>query len=438
MKKIMMLLVAALTLTSVASAQTRVDVEGNKKKVAASDADILNDKKNTKPATWITRGNVYYNAVTAPTAALYKGMADAQIKMLVGNPQQTKVEEVAGTAFDVWVYPHFDLYIVQGQNTLYSWVQKTFIVENGLDVAFEAYNKAVELDSKQADKVLGPVNKLIDQYKQEGDVAFSLADYKTAAHAFAKAYDFSVSPLVNAPDTLTGYNAGYVAILAEEYDNALKYLKAINDLGYFGDPAGETYFLMYHAYNGKGDTTAAENALKEGVQKNPANAKLIETLILHYTTTGQDASQMIPLVESALEKEPNNFVFHFGLGMIYDKLGDFEKAATEFQKATELNPDDFSSAFNLAITYIRKAESMIEEVNAIPFNEKARYDEKLAELNSYYKKSLPILQRAYELNPNEASTVELMKNIYFRFRDESPEMMQNYEKYNDLLHSMQE
>ena len=35
-------------------------------------------------------------------------------------------------------------------------------------------------------------------------------------------------------------------------------------------------------------------------------------------------------------------------------------------------------------------------------------------------------------------TVELLKSLYFRLRDESPEMMDNFNKYNELFKSMQQ
>ena len=47
---------ALLVSATVAQAQMKVDEEGIKKKLAKSDADIQNPKKNAKPATWITRG----------------------------------------------------------------------------------------------------------------------------------------------------------------------------------------------------------------------------------------------------------------------------------------------------------------------------------------------------------------------------------------------
>ncbi|MDR2937177.1 MAG: tetratricopeptide repeat protein [Rikenellaceae bacterium] len=433
MKKSVLFFLAAMTL-SVASAQVKLDAEGLRKKVAAADANVQDAKKAARAQTWIDRGNAYFQAAVAPDASLYKSMDQANVTLLCGKPGETTTKEIGGQKYSVQVFENYDLYIPEGDTKVAFWIVKTEVVPNGLGVAMDSYHKAVELDPKTASKVKPLAIKVADTYKQEADIEFSASQYKEAAHAFSAAYDISADPIVNAPDTLSAYNAGYVGILAEEYDSALKYLDAAQKLDY--DQDGELYFLYYHAYNGKKDTLAAENALKTGVQKYPANSKLIESLILHYTTTGQDASQMIPMVEDALKKDPDNFVFHFGLGMIYDKLGNFEKAVEEFGNSAKLAPTDYSSMYNLGITYIRWGESMGKELSDIPVSKQAEYDAKLAEINTLFKKSLAPLQKAHELNPQDRNAVDLLKSLYFRFRDESPEMMQNYEKYNQMLQTM--
>ncbi len=48
--------------------------------------------------------------------------------------------------------------------------------------------------------------------------------------------------------------------------------------------------------------------------------------------------------EQLIEMEPNDPVLHFGLGMEYQRLGDFVAAAEEFRRTTELKPD-YSAAY---------------------------------------------------------------------------------------------
>ena len=45
-----------------------------------------------------------------------------------------------------------------------------------------------------------------------------------------------------------------------------------------------------------------------------------------------------------IEMEPNDPVLHYGLGMEYQRLGDFVAAAEEFRRTTGLKPD-YSAAY---------------------------------------------------------------------------------------------
>ncbi|MCD8187001.1 MAG: hypothetical protein LUD68_11410 [Rikenellaceae bacterium] len=439
MKKIMILLVAAVTLSSAVTAQTaKLDVEGLKKKLASSDADIEHPKKGAKAATWVNRGNIYFQAATAPTANVFKGMGTSDATLILGEPTETRAETVGSRTYDVWVYPHFDLYIAQQEGAVHFWKQKTVIVDNGLETAYQAYLKAIEIDPSQAEKVKPSIEKIMKEgYVQNADLSFSAGNYAEAAQSFAKAYELSVDPLIDQPDTLSAYYAGYISIVNEDFPTAKKYLELVKEMGYEGEPAdGELYFLLYHTYDGLKDSVQMENILKEGVQKYPANPKLSEVLVFYYTSTGQDATVMIPLVQSALANDPDNFVFHFGLGLIYSNLEDFDNAIASFGKAAQLNDEDFSSHYNLAVTYIRRADAMLPEIQAIPMNEQAYYEEKLGEFNAEYKKALPELEKAHTLKPDNPTVIELLKNIYFRFRDDSPEMMSNFEKFDALWKSM--
>ncbi len=436
MKKLILFLMAGMLMLPVtALSQARIDIEGSRRKIAASDEDIQGNRAS-RAATWITRGDAYYGAAVAPIGGTYKGMGETEARLLLGEPTETKAEQVGDQAYTVWVYPHFDLYFLPEIGQVIFWKQKTVIVPNALDTAVEAYRKAAELDARQATRVKPLLQKVVETYVQEGDITFAAEDYATAATNFAKAYDLSIDPLVAAPDSMAAYNAGYVSVLAEDFPTALEYLQAADGLNYTMD--GELYFLLYHTYMGLKDTLNAELTLKEGVQEYPSNSRLIETLIFHFTSTGQDASQMIPMVEEALKNDPDNFIYHFGLGIIYDKLNQFDRSIAAFRRASELNPEDYGSAFNEGITYVRQAETMAEELNDIPMNEQDRYQAKLAEINELYRQSIPAFEKAHRIRPQDINAVDLLKSLYFRFRDDSPQMMQNYERYNELFQTMQQ
>lgn len=53
----------------------------------------------------------------------------------------------------------------------------------------------------------------------------------------------------------------------------------------------------------------------------------------------RDYSSAVKMVEKAIEKKPDQPRFHYGLGLVYFKMKEMEKAKEEFLKTLELNPD---------------------------------------------------------------------------------------------------
>ena len=65
-----------------------------------------------------------------------------------------------------------------------------------------------------------------------------------------------------------------------------------------------------------------------------------------------------------------------------------------------------------------------------------KYMELLDKLDKSLMSSIAPLEKAFGMSPDKelgSYVAELLKNVYFRFRDKSEEYKANYEKYNSLL-----
>ena len=60
------------------------------------------------------------------------------------------------------------------------------------------------------------------------------------------------------------------------------------------------------------------------------------------------------------------------------------------------------------------------------------YDTDLKEVNAVYMEAVPWFEKAYELKKDDVNTLDFLKSICFRLRDEEG-MMDKYNKYNTLL-----
>lgn len=430
MKKLLLILVAALAISSVSAQQRRYNPEPMKKKVAASDKDIADPKKNVRATTWMSRGDTYYEATVDPVSKLRKGLTQEDLVYNYGEPSEKSKEVINEKNYEKWTFEAFDVFFVEGQTRVSFWNQKIKVLDDGVPTAFEAYKKAVELDPKQEEKVKPLIEKLVAVEKQRADKAFITADYKGAAQAFAQAYELAKDPIVGAVDTISAYNAGYLSVIDENYPMAIKYLNTVKDMGFYNN--GDTFKLLHFAYKGVGDNENAEAILKEGIEKFPENTEYIELLMVLYSNIGKDARDLIPMLEEGIKQNPNNYVFQFSRATMYMREQDYENAIEKFKKALEISPNDFASNYNLGVAYARTNDKRIEEMNTLSIAEQARYDELKTVVNETYQTAIPYLLKAHEVNPKDLATVELLRNFYFRSRDDSPEAMAAYEKFDAL------
>jgi len=177
---------AALLAIPAAEAQ-KVNKEATLSKLEKSDADIANPKKNAKAATWINRGRVYYDAAAEPTANLFAPMETTLLKLSVGDPTSTEEVTLNGSKAIAWNYPYFIAYERDGK--IVAWKQLQEIKEGALDTAIEAYNKAYELDPKQASKIKNGLEQISNYASILGNVSIEAGEYLTGAEAYLAAND---------------------------------------------------------------------------------------------------------------------------------------------------------------------------------------------------------------------------------------------------------
>ncbi len=435
MKRLVLLAaLAVLGMSQVAQAQTapvKVDQVGIRKALAKSDADINDPKKGPKASTWITRGNQYFKAATAPTEGVYVLMPITDAVTQFGEASEVTRVKVGDNEYDKYSFPYFDAYVANNQ--IIAWNPKLVINPDAMTIAVEAYEKAYEIDNKTANRVADGLKNVANKNKEIGNSYFSLNKYEEAADAMALAYDAQIHPAVAYPDTLAAFNAGFLYAVSSKWDKGLKYLNEAKKYDYGSN--GDLYYYMFHCYNGLGDKQAAKDILMEGLQKFPKNNEIVQGLIMVYSEDGQGGAEIIPIVEKAIENNPNDPYLYIGLGRIYDMIGDLDKSIEAFEKSSQMAPDDYSSFFNLGLLYIKKGDAMQQELDKVTFTNQADYKAESAKVTAAYAKALQPLEKSHELNPSDVQTVDLLKSVAFRLR-EDPEMKAKYEKYNALWQEM--
>ena len=99
-------------------------------------------------------------------------------------------------------------------------------------------------------------------------------------------------------------------------------------------------------------------------------------------------------------------------------------------------PELFEGNYYLGVFYTIKGDEANKVINEKQYSSQAAYDEDLKGVNAIYMEAVPYLEKALEIKANDPSTLELLKQICFRLRDEAG-MMEKYKKYNELFQQVQ-
>lgn len=441
MKKTLLSLFAALLLAVPAAQAQKVNKEALLAKIEKSDADIADAKKGAKAATWINRGKAFYDAAVEPTKNLFVGIEPMMLKLTVGEPASTGNETLADVAYEAWVYPYFTVYIKD--NKVVTWRQSQWVVADAPQKAIEAYNKAYELDPKTASKVKQGLQAVSDFCSQLGNIGIDSGDYADAAKAYAMAYEAQSSPAYGqAPDPALLYYAGYLLTVdgsnnASSFAQGADYLSTAINQGY-ADEDGNIYYYLFHCYYGQKDADPAnvmkaKDTLLKGIEKFPKNERILDGLMQLYTAEKGvgDPADLVSMIDKAIAENPESVDLWFGRGRIFYALKDYDESIASFKKVVELNPELFEGYYYLGVFCTIKGDELNKEMNSKQYSSQAEYDADLQKVNEVYMSALPWFEKAYEMKPEDGDTLEFLKSLCFRLRDE-PGMMEKYTKYNEL------
>lgn len=316
---------------------------------------------------------------------------------------------------------------------------------NPLKIAVESFMKALELDEKgyykgglgDANSAYRYLNVEASQFINEGITAYNSKDYAKALEAFETTIDITALEPLKRTDSLAIYYAGASAELTKDLEKAEKYYRKSMEIGYQGEIA---LVRMQNMFAAAGQEDKAIEILKEGRKLYPNNQSLITSEVNLYLGKDQHAEAMEAL-KLAIAGEPDNASLHFALGFVNDRLaakaieanpegdekyeGYLAAAEKSYAKAVELDGQNFDAVYNLGALYFNKAVKMQEAANAI--DDMKKYEAAKAEADVVFDKSLPILEKAYEINSDDKGVLISLKQLYYRKMADDASFKEKYD-----------
>ena len=447
MKKLVLMVVAAMVLAMPAVNAQKVNTDSEVAKLAKVDAAIADAKKGAKAATWVAHAKAYADAYALPTKELGRGVPEQMLMMNVGRPEGAFESQFAGYPAIVYSYEYVDVYVVNGM--IEGWDQKKAIKENLAETAIASYAKAYEMDPKTESKVAAGVLNLANALAIQADALNNMGKVAEAAEAFELAFRAQqVVPAIKAdPNNL--YNAGMLTTMHAATLQGEEALAAFNKgekifadalAAGFKDESGNIYYYIFHCFYGQKEKNRdeylakAKEALLTGIKLYPKNTTILDGLMQFYTAEEGvgDPAELTGMIEASLKEDPTNYDLWFGRGRVYNAMKQYDECIKSFEKCVELRPDEFEPNFYTAYFIIEKANAEVEKLNSTPNMSYQLYEEENAKINLIFAEAIPWLEKAYAINPTDGATLEYLNMLCFRLRDLDG-MMDKYNKYHELF-----
>lgn len=435
MKRFNVLLFLTLFVGSVfGQSSTQVNFKSLEKKIAKSDETIQHEKKALKPNTWLKRGDLMMKAHDAMILNAYAGMDVNEFGIVIGYPLESSEVEMNGMDLLKYKMERTDFYFYGG--ALLFWEYTSPLYEKPLDEAYKNFLKVQELDTKgKSNKKLKVLYESLKiKFIVEGSVDYARADYKQAFHNFKSAAEIGELPLVSNVDTIMLYYTGLSAQLMEDFDSAIRYYDKAIAYDLYMD--GNVFFNAYEAYKSQEKASEGVNYLEDGFLKFPQNQNILYSLIDYYLQRGENPDKLLHYIDQANATE-ENATLYFAKATLLESLGQFDQSVENYQNAIELDSYYFDAVFNLGVIYYNRGVEYLNEASQVSAHETEKYDELIAKSNADFKKSVPYMQRAFDIDSSNKITVETLRNLYFRFRMENDDYMQKYQLINDHWNNME-
>ena len=448
MKKFLFLVGAMLMFALPSVNAQNVKTSNELAKLNKVDLTLENPKKNTKASTWLAHGKAYTEAYILPTKEIGRGVPVQVLQMNVGEPQNMYEGLFQGAPAIVLDYEYVDIYVNPANYLIEGWNQKKAIKEDLAKTAIASLTKAYEMDPKIECKVSSVALNLANALMQQGDALNAVERTMESAECFELAYRAqSIVPstkregdnLFNAGMLVTMHAAALEGEAAmEAFARGEKLFNEVLATGY-ADANGHIYYYLFHCYYGQKTKNEAEylakakEALLTGIKLFPKNNTILDGLMQFYTAEQGvgDPAELTDMIEASLQNDPTNYDLWFGRGRVYNAIKNYEECIKSFHKCAELRPDAFDANFYLGYFIIEKANDAVNTLNS---NTGLSYDEYEVEnmkINLIYADAIPWLERAHEINPADAATIEFLNSLCFRLRDMDG-MMEKYNKYHEL------
>ena len=284
----------------------------------------------------------------------------------------------------------------------------TSLYPDQLILAYSSYQKALELraGNRVRTAIASQYYSLANDFKMLGSRQFRRRDYVKALESFEHALMVHHSPLTEITlDTNLVYNTALAAYESQNWDKAISYLTGLNDDGF----SPQTALLLYQAQLNIGDTLQAEGVLAESVDRYQADEAIVLQLVDQLVRQGR-MEDAVRYLDIANLQRPSNYHFPWTRGLIYEKMGEYEKAIADLTHASELAPEEAGIHYSLGICYYNVGVAITEDSRKM--TNQQQYQESREEARRQYELAIQQLEKVVEIDPGHPDAHVKLTQLY--------------------------
>jgi tetratricopeptide (TPR) repeat protein len=345
-------------------------------------------------------------------------------------------------------------YFIQGSTYLGLADKKTDEGKN-LILAVKSYRETTKIESASGKRrYSGQIQSSFNNIK-ERLIKIAVNDSKEAKN-IESANERYEAYLIDPKDTINLYNTATAFVNGKDFASALKHyetLKAINFSGigtnYFAtnkitkteenflteydqdlsiqagthikpraekrvSKRGEIYKNMAILYIQSGDREKAKKVISDAILKNPGDISLAlaeADIFLEY----KDYESYKKSIAAILKKNPANDVdLLYNLGVLSSKAKNIPEAENFYLKAIALNAQYSQAYINLSLLKLEEIATINEDMDKLGTSpvEMKKYDALKLKRDNMYKNTIPFLQKAIEINPNDSDVSQNLLSVY--------------------------
>lgn len=277
--------------------------------------------------------------------------------------------------------------------------------------ALAAYDKAIALDKPNGEyaKQAAEKKKIVEEQAygtaiNDAVKSYQDKDYKAALAGFVKAQQ------IRPADTTAYLYAAASAELASDFNAANENYNKLLGINY---KKPSVYSRMYYiAKNELKDEAKAKKVLQDALTVHPTNKEfMLEDL--NYAVASGKSGEAIAKLEKAIASDPTNSNLYNVLGSMYDQTGKKDLAQATYEKALKADPNNFDANFNLGVLHFNKGADLSRKYNKLDYASQKKVGVKMnADINNYFKASLPYFEASHKINPKDVNTMETLAKIY--------------------------